>query len=127
MPARALGGDVREAERPEFGWLDIAPTVEAAEDPVLGHLTAPTGVYQWHYDVIELPPRARRLASSPLAANQAFRADGADAWGIQCHPEVDTQLWETWMSRHPTEVREAGVDVEQLRAAVQRGITKSLP
>ena len=125
--ARALGGNVREAEQPEIGWLDIAPTEGAAADPVLGHLTAPTGVYQWHHDVIELPPGARLLASSPLAENQAFRADGADAWGIQFHPEVDAQLWETWISRHPEEVREAGVDVDRLRAAVNRGIEKSLP
>jgi GMP synthase (glutamine-hydrolysing) len=125
--ARALGGNVREAEQPEIGWLDIAPTEDAAADPVLGHLTARTGVYQWHHDVIELPPGARRLASSPLAPNQAFRADGADAWGIQFHPEVDAQLFETWISRHPEEVREAGVDVDRLRATVNCGIEKSLP
>jgi len=125
--ARALGGDVREAEQPEIGWLDIAPTEDAAEDPVLGHMTAPTGVYQWHHDVIELPPGALRLASSPLAENQAFRADGEDAWGIQFHPEVDAQLFETWISRHPEEVREASVDVDRLRATVRRGIEKSLP
>lgn len=125
--ARALGGNVREAEQPEIGWLDIAPTEDAADDPVLGHLTAPTGVYQWHHDVIVLPPGARRLASSPLAENQAFRADGKNAWGIQFHPEVDAQLWETWISRHPEEVREAGVDVDRLRASVNRGIAKSLP
>jgi GMP synthase (glutamine-hydrolysing) len=125
--ARALGGEVREAEQPEIGWLDIEPTEDAAGDPVLGHMTAPTGVYQWHHDLIELPPGALRLASSPLAENQAFRADGADAWGIQFHPEVDAQLWETWISRHPEEVREAGVDVDELRANVRRGIAKSLP
>ena len=102
-------------KQPEIGWLEIAPTEDAAADPVLGHLTAPTGVYQWHHDVIELPPGARRLASSPLAPNQAFRADGTNAWGIQFHPEVDAQLFETWISRHPEEVREAGVDVDALR------------
>jgi GMP synthase (glutamine-hydrolysing) len=125
--ARALGGGVREAEQPEIGWLDIEPTEDAAEDPVLGHMTAPTGVYQWHHDVFELPPGARRLARSPLAENQAFRADGVDAWGIQFHPEVDAQLFETWISRHPEEVREAGVDVARLRATVRRGIEKSRP
>ena len=104
------------------------PRRTAAADPVLGHLTAPTGVYQWHHDVIELPPGARRLASSPLAPNQAFRADGTSAWGIQFHPEVDAQLFETWISRHPQEVREAGVDVDSApRRLSHRGIEKSLP
>jgi GMP synthase (glutamine-hydrolysing) len=84
-------------------------------------------VYQWHYDVFELPPGAQRLASSLFAENQAFRADGADAWGIQFHPEVDAELWEAWISRHPKEVREASVDVDGLRADVRGGIEKSLP
>jgi GMP synthase (glutamine-hydrolysing) len=125
--ARALGGDVREADRPEIGWLEIAPTDAADDDPLFRHLTGSTGVYQWHHDVFELPPGARRLASSLLAENQAFRADGADAWGIQFHPEVDAELWEAWISRHPKEVREASVDVDGLRADVRRGIEKSLP
>jgi hypothetical protein len=40
---------------------------------------------------------------------------------------VDAQLFETWISRHPQEVREAGVDVDRLRETVNRGIEKSLP
>jgi GMP synthase (glutamine-hydrolysing) len=123
---RALGGDVRTADEPEIGWLEIVPTEEAADDPIFRHLEAPTGVYQWHYDVFEPPPGSRRLARSELASNQAFRIDGAEAWGIQFHPEVTPELWELWIARHPTEVREAGVDVEALRAAVYEGAERSL-
>jgi GMP synthase (glutamine-hydrolysing) len=123
---RALGGDVRAADEPEIGWLEIVPTEEAADDPIFCHLEAPTGVYQWHYDVFEPPPGSRRLARSELASNQAFRIDGAEAWGIQFHPEVTPELWELWIARHPTEVREAGVDVEALRAAVYQGAERSL-
>jgi GMP synthase (glutamine-hydrolysing) len=77
--ARALGAEVRTAEAPEIGWLPIAPTAEARNDPLFGHLTAPTGVYQWHHDVFELPAGARLLATSERFENQAFRA--GDAWG----------------------------------------------
>jgi GMP synthase (glutamine-hydrolysing) len=125
--ARALGGDVRTAPEPEIGWLEIEPTAEAAEDPVFQHLETPTGVYQWHYDVFEPPPGATLLARSPLAPHQAFRADGKDVWGIQFHPEATPELWELWISRHPEEVREAGVDVDALRASVYRGASESLP
>ena len=52
--------------------------------------------------------------------------DGAEAWGIQFHPEVTPELWELWIARHPTEVREAGVDVEALRTAVDQGAERSL-
>jgi GMP synthase (glutamine-hydrolysing) len=125
--ARALGSEVRSAPEPEIGWVDIAPTEEAADDPIFRHLTNPTGVYQWHYDVFELPAGARRLASSALAPNQAFRVEGTEAWGIQFHPEATPDLFELWIARHPEEVREAGVDVGALRAAVYRGAEESLP
>jgi GMP synthase-like glutamine amidotransferase len=124
--ARALGGDVRAAAEPEIGWVDIEPTGEAADDGVFRHLASPTGVYQWHYDVFEPPPGSAVLARSRLAPNQAFRVDGAAAWGIQFHPEATPELWELWISRHPDEVREAGVDVDALRKAVYRGARESL-
>jgi GMP synthase (glutamine-hydrolysing) len=125
--ARALGGDVRAADVPEIGWLEIVPTEAAAGDPIFGHLNAPAGVYQWHHDVFELPAGAHLLARSELAENQGFRADGAEAWGIQFHPEAEPDLWELWIARHPDEVREVGVDVDALRASVYSGAEKSRP
>jgi GMP synthase (glutamine-hydrolysing) len=124
--ARALGGDVRTAEVPETGWHEIAPTEAAGADPIFRLLAAPSGVYQWHYDVFEPPPGATVLATSAAAPNQAYRVDGAEAWGIQFHPEVTPELWENWISRHPAEVTEAGVDVDALREAVYRGSEESL-
>jgi GMP synthase (glutamine-hydrolysing) len=123
---RALGGEVTRAPQPERGWLEIIPTDAAAEDPLFGHLEEPTGVYQWHDDVFEPPPGARVLARSAQFPNQAFRVDGADAWGIQFHPEATPELWELWIARHPLEVAESGVDVEALRKEVYRGAEKSL-
>ena len=124
--ARALGGDVRAAPSREIGWLDIVPTEAAADDPVFRHLEAPTGVYQWHYDVFDPPPGAHVLARSELCPNQAFRIDGGDAWGIQFHAEATPELWELWIARHPDEVRESGVDVEALRRDVYEGAARSL-
>jgi GMP synthase (glutamine-hydrolysing) len=123
---RALGGEVTSAPEPERGWLNIVPTEAAANDPLFGHLEEPTGVYQWHYDVFEPPPGAQVLASSAHAPNQAFRVKGADAWGIQFHPEATPELWELWIERHPVEVAESGVDVEAMRKAVYAGADKSL-
>jgi GMP synthase (glutamine-hydrolysing) len=125
--ASALGGEVRATEEPEIGWLAITPTDGAGEDPVLAVLEQPTGVYQWHNDVFEPPAGARLLATSEGSPNQAFRMDGADAWGIQFHPEVTPELFELWIARHPAEVTEAGVDVEALRSAVYAGARESLP
>jgi len=124
--ARALGGDVRPAEEPEIGWLEIRPTDEATADPVFRVLDGGATVYQWHNDVFDPPPGSRLLATSEGYPNQAFRLDGADAWGIQFHPEATPELWELWIARHPEEVAEAGVDVDALREAVYRGAEDSL-
>jgi GMP synthase-like glutamine amidotransferase len=124
--ALALGGEVRTADEPERGWLEIAPTEAARDDPIFGILDAPVGVYQWHHDVFEPPPGARVLATSPGAPNQAYRVDGAEAWGIQFHPEATPELWELWIARHPVEVEESGVDVDALRTAVYEGAAASL-
>jgi GMP synthase (glutamine-hydrolysing) len=124
--ASAAGGAVRAAEEPEIGWLEIMPTEDAREDPVFRVLDRVEGVYQWHLDVFEPPTGASVLATSAGAPNQAFRVDGADAWGIQFHPEATPELFELWIARNSREVKEAGVDVEKLRAAVYAGARESL-
>ena len=123
--ARALGAEVRTAEAPEIGWLPIAPTAEAAGDPLFGHLTAPAGVYQWHHDVFELPAGARLLATSEGFENQAFRA--GDAWGVQFHPEVDPETFEVWIGNHPGAAEANGIDEEALRETVWREAEASRP
>ena len=92
--AAAVGGEVRAAARPEIGWLPIAPTDSAREDPVFRVLETAVGVYQWHSDIFEPPTGASVLARSDASPNQAFRVDGARAWGIQFHPETTPDLWE---------------------------------
>jgi GMP synthase (glutamine-hydrolysing) len=126
LVASAAGGVVRAAEEPEIGWLEIEPTLDAREDPVFRVLDRAAGVYQWHNDVFEPPPGARVLATSAAAPNQAFRVDGADAWGIQFHPETTPELFELWIARNAAEVKEAGVNIETLRAAVHQGARQSL-
>jgi len=125
--ASALGGGVRRAREPEIGWLEIVPTDDAPDDPIFSLLDRGVGVYQWHQDVFEPPAGASVLARSAASPNQAFRVDGAEAWGIQFHPETTPELWELWVARHPVEVKEAGVDIEQLRRSVYSGARASRP
>lgn len=91
--ARALGAEVRPGEKKEIGFAPVE--VLDAEDPVLGDLAPGAEVLHWHGDVFELPDGARRLASSELTANQAFRL--GDAWGVLFHPEADYALVEAWL------------------------------
>ena len=118
--ASALGAVVRPSSKPEVGWLDVRPTPAAAADAVLGHLSGPTPIYQWHVDVFDLPPGAVRLAESDLSPNQAFRV-GELAWGLQFHPEVDLETFDLWHRNHPGACEPFGLDEQTLREQVVIG------
>ena len=121
--ARALGARVFPADAIEVGWLEVQPTAEASGDAVLGHLREPTGVYQWHHDVFDLPDGAVRLASSRRSPNQAFRV--GRAWGLQFHPEVDAALWRDWITWNPGACERVGIGERELDEAVRVGAERS--
>ena len=119
--ARALGAEVRPAERPRGGW----PRSRRRPRPpapiaLLAHLRAPVGVYQWHTDVFDLPDGAVRLARSEQSENQAFRY-GERAWGLQFHPEVDAPLFAGWMQNYAEAPARMGIDRAALEAAIATG------
>ena len=118
--ARALGAEVRPAERPETGWLTVEATPEADGDALLSHLRAPVGVYQWHLDVFDVPAGAVRLARSAQSPNQAFRY-GERTWGLQFHPEVDLPLYTGWIQNYTDAPARMGLDPDALEAAVAAG------
>jgi len=69
--ARALGAEVRRADRPEIGWYEIA-----TDDPAL----VPAGPWlQWHYDTFAVPDGALELARS-AAAPQAYAGREGEAY-----------------------------------------------
>ena len=95
--AVALGGRVgSNPAGPEFGAQLVAKRANSATDPLFRDLPITPDVIQWHYDaVLELPPSAALLASSPTCEVQAFRA-GRVAWGIQFHIETTPSLVRQW-------------------------------
>lgn len=122
--ARALGAEVRISDVAEYGWYEISPSPEAADDPVLAALRAPSGSLSWHRDVFDLPAGATRLASSPAVPNQAFRF-GTSAWGLQFHPEVEPDVFNLWQSNHPGSAVLTGLTPEVLKASVVKGCAES--
>ena len=93
--AAALGARVYEAPEPEVGLLDVELTPEGRDDPLFSGIDDPVVSLQWHGDTFDLPEGAVRLASSPMVANQAFRA-GARAYGVQFHLEVTGEMAREW-------------------------------
>ena len=107
--ARALGGSVGPAPRPEVGWLEVetlAPDI-VARGPWL----------QWHQDAFTLPPGAQLLARSPVGP-QAFRL--GPHLGVQFHPEVDAAVIEDWVRGFPASMERAGTTADAVLAATAR-------
>lgn len=86
LMARALGGSVERAPRPELGWHFIHS---------LNPKLIPSGPwFQFHYDRWQLPDGAEELAISPVAS-QAFRYRRSLA--LQFHPELNQEILRGWM------------------------------
>lgn len=106
--AAAHGGEVKPAALEEIGWIDIEPA------PGIDELPFASGPwFQWHLDVFECPPGSTWLASSP-AGPQAFRL--RKNLGLQFHPEVDGSVLEEWMITDRDQLRDCGVDPDELLA-----------
>jgi GMP synthase (glutamine-hydrolysing) len=95
--AYTLGGDPRPMKEWEIGWYDLHPTHQSVADPVFCALARPHPVFQWHGYTFDMPKGAVRMASSATCENQAFRY-GHNAYGLQCHLELDERLINRWLS-----------------------------
>jgi GMP synthase (glutamine-hydrolysing) len=92
--AASLGASVAPGPAPEVGVLPVELTADAARDPVFAAAPASFPAFQWHGDTFELPPGAVQLARSRMYEQQAFVF--ANAYALQFHLEVDSQLAAEW-------------------------------
>ncbi len=117
--ARALGAKVFQAPQKELGWKPLTLTDAGRASP-LRHLVADghaLPVLHWHGDTFDLPDGATLLASTEACANQAFMwGEHGHVLGLQCHPEVLVDRFESWLVTYAAEVAECGIDVRDLRA-----------
>ena len=97
------GGVVEPSDQPELGWYEV----EAHN----GSGIAPGPWFEYHFDRCRLPDGAQLWASSPRAV-QAF-AIGRNV-GVQFHPEIDKVQLAGWLAAGEGEVREFGVDPQEL-------------
>jgi GMP synthase (glutamine-hydrolysing) len=110
--ARALGGTVGRAPRPERGFV----TLGSADPAVL-----PAGTWmEFHYDAFTLPPGAVELARNDVGV-QAFTH--GPHLGLQFHPEITPDVFASWVAAWPPKARaaiEAQIDVPALSAEIDR-------
>lgn len=98
--AAALGARVVSNRWEELGILAVHLTEAGQHDPLFAGVSAPFTTFQWHHDSFDLPDGATLLATSAVCPHQAFRV-GANAWGLQFHPEVSEQIIRDWCAWDP--------------------------
>jgi GMP synthase (glutamine-hydrolysing) len=113
----AAGGAPGRGQQPEFGWHEIELAPEAAADPLLSPLPRSFEGFVWHSYESAPPQGARELAASDSYL-QAYRLDGAPAWGLQFHAEVTADDLDRWLDNYENDedVVRLGVDPEAVRA-----------
>lgn len=125
--AYTLGGGVRPMKEWEMGWHDLEPTHISAADPIFCALVEPNPAFHWHGYTFDLPGDAVHLARSENCENQAFRY-GPNAYGLQCHLELDERLINRWLSlpEYTDDLEKFGKrNPEQIRQETHRLIGQS--
>lgn len=117
--AHALGGKVGpNPNGRQIGTVATTMLPAAAEDPLLGDLPFHYSAQTSHSEsVLELPPNAQRLASSPLDNNFAIRFS-ENAWGVQYHPEFTAAVMSEYIKYRADAISAEGLDPDQLLSKV---------
>jgi len=120
--AVATGGRVELGPVAEVGLVHVRRTQEAAADPVIGQVDAPSDripAAQWHQDhITQLPAEAVLLLTNDACRVQAFRV-GSTAYGLQMHPEVDPDTFESWAGVADEALERSGRDAVEASAQVR--------
>ncbi|MDC0662735.1 glutamine amidotransferase [Marinobacter sp. SS21] len=117
--AHALGGRVgNHPEGRESGTFTVTVNEQGRQDRLLGKLPQRFPAQLTHLQsVLALPAGATVLASSEFEPHQAFRV-GANAWGVQFHPEFSAPVMRAYLEVQAPSLREEGLDPDALIAAV---------
>jgi GMP synthase-like glutamine amidotransferase len=116
--AVAAGGTVSHAGHMNAGWPQLNILPAGAGDPLFGAFPAHLPVLKWHEDIIEMPPHATELGTTPGPGAALFRV-GPCAWGSQAHLELTpSMLIEGWTADAAdiAEIEGAGHRIEDFRA-----------
>lgn len=109
--ASALGANVYAGHIKEIGWSQL--TLSSIKPNILTPIKD-IPVLHWHGDTFDLPENAILLASSEHYPNQAFQL-GQNIIGLQFHPEVLKDSLEKWLIGHTCELRNANINIQDLR------------
>jgi GMP synthase-like glutamine amidotransferase len=116
ITAKALGGTVERARRPEVGWH----RVESDRPDRIG-----SGPWlQWHFDTFTVPAGLSEIARSPSGPQAMV---GPRLLATQFHPEATETMLSRWTSGDPEDLIRLGLDPEQIMADTRREVVASRP
>ncbi|KPK62477.1 MAG: hypothetical protein AMS21_07515 [Gemmatimonas sp. SG8_38_2] len=111
--AAACGAKVYPGkEGKEIGWAEVELTDTGAADPMWTGYPSRFSTFHWHGDTFDLPSGAQVLARTDRYV-QAFRL-GANACGVQFHPEVVPKELESWISAYHLELERERLSSEDV-------------
>jgi GMP synthase (glutamine-hydrolysing) len=117
--AQAMGGTVgNHPGGKEIGTVSIKVFQAGAEDPLLGALPPEFFGHVTHSQtVLRLPDNAVLLAGNAFEPHHAFRV-GECAWGLQFHPEFDTDIMRSYVAAQVEELEKEGLNVPAIFAGI---------
>ena len=116
ITAKALGGTVERARRPEVGWHRV--------DSDRPDLIAPGPWLQWHFDTFTVPTGLSEIARSPSGPQAMV---GRRLLATQFHPEATETMLSRWTSGDPEDLIRLGLDPDQIMADTRRQVVASRP
>lgn len=116
ITARALGGTVERARRPEVGWHRVE-----SDRP---DLIASGPWLQWHFDVFTVPTGLTEIARSPSGPQAML---GPRLLATQFHPEATETMLSRWTSGDPEDLIRLGLDPDAIMGDTRREVVSSRP
>jgi GMP synthase (glutamine-hydrolysing) len=105
--AKAAGGQVVKSYMNEIGFRDqesknynVELTESGREDPLFDGIDGIFNVFQLHGETVILTEKIKLLAEGKWCSNQIIKY-GRNAYGIQCHFELTSEMLETWIKEDP--------------------------
>jgi GMP synthase (glutamine-hydrolysing) len=104
---KAAGGSVVQSTVPEIGFRDskgqlfnIDLTESGRKDPIFKGIEDSFNVFHLHGETVNLTDGMNLLAKGNNCRNQIIRT-GKNAYGIQCHFELNEEMFEEWINEDP--------------------------
>jgi GMP synthase (glutamine-hydrolysing) len=107
MLVKAAGGQVVKSPVKEIGFRNTAGehfkvglTDAGSQDLLFTGMERSFNVFHLHGETVVLPENVLLLATGKECRNQIVKT-GSNAYGIQCHFELSSDLFEIWMKEDP--------------------------